>query len=632
MRVRSRLVISLVLLLLAACAPAPATPTLRGPLVPLRSGSPTPNATAVAAATQVAISMTETAAVTDTPTLTLTRTPTNTPTNTPTQTPSNTPTLTPTQTPTPSATPTASATPTPTPTLPPARISIAVGDTLAGEISPQVYEVEYVFSGQENQSVTISMNATGGDLDPLVILSRQDADGNIVKLVENDDASEGNLNALIDNFTLPSTGSYIITATRYEREQGTSTGSFTLSLLPGLALPLVNLDEVLEGSIDDFSPFVLYRFNGTQDQVINIALRRASGDLNPLLILLAPDGREYARNDDEDGEDALINGLRLPATGAYTIIATRYQQALGETQGDFELEVSEGRAADSPLTVLAREITYGATEEGSLGRRNEPYYQIFTFNGRGGDVVTIQLTATSGDLDTTLILTTADGHEVLRNDDDLVTNTFDSALRDVILPRDGSYTIIATRFREAVGESRGDFDLELTLEESADDNSTRLLYALLDTRNSGSRRSDAGGFINYLAGDVLNDNGRDVEVQVLLTFVLPPLPPGTTPQGARLNLNYCNEVGDGWRGFDDLTVYVDPYRNFDNTDTDPTARAQEIDAIGDCESLDISREVTASYDEERPVLQFRLAFDGVQRNNQQDYVLFDPRLEIVLEN
>jgi hypothetical protein len=670
MRLYSRLFTLLLLVLLAGCntSTSQPTPTLQGPIVPTRIIPPT-SEISVDIGTDVAVIATASAqAITDstpidsgnveatltaaggtvgaflTPTdgnrLPVTDTPsavdtaTDIPTNTvrPTVTESATPTITNTPTETLSPTPTDTATPTPTSNGQPTTLSY--GDQVGGEITNAMPELLYTFEGQTGALVTISMTTTSGDLDTYLLLMAPNGE----KVTENDDTSNTNRNSRIEGFRLSTDGTYTIIATRYQRAQGTSTGTFELTLETGAPdeRPLLVLGEPVQGMIDGDNFGVMYRFDGEENQVIDINLNTESGDLNPMVILFAPDGHEYARNDDQSrrNSDALISGIRLPETGSYGVFVTRYQTQFGITTGDYEVWVDEADAADSPLTVLSRNIEYESTEEGSIGD-DLPYYQIFTFAGRAGDVVTIELREANSDLDPLLILSDSQGHEILRNDDNLSDNdTIDSLIENATLPYDGFYTIIATRYEEAEGTSEGEFELELILEESADDNPTRLLYAVLNPYQSGGIRPDNTYYQTpfYAAGDDINDSNRDVEMQTLLTFVLPPLSPDQTIESAELDLRICREIGDGFGGFDDLTIYVDSYDELSSADGEPSSRADEVDTIGDCETVEITDAVRDAYDDDQSILQIRMAFDDVNRNGEPDYVWFDPRLIIILEN
>jgi hypothetical protein len=73
-------------------------------------------------------------------------------------------------------------------------------------------------------------------------------------------------------------------------------------------------------------------------------MSRDSGDLDSQIIVLDADGNEIARDDDVPGQitrDAVIEDLSIPADGTYTIIATRYQENVGLSAGDYSLTLDK---------------------------------------------------------------------------------------------------------------------------------------------------------------------------------------------------------------------------------------------------------------------------------------------------
>ena len=64
------------------------------------------------------------------------------------------------------------------------------------------------------------------------------------------------------------------------------------------------------------------------------------GNLDPYLILLGPNGAEVARNDDraQGNTNSTINQA-LQQNGNYTIVASRFGQTIGGTEGNFELNL-----------------------------------------------------------------------------------------------------------------------------------------------------------------------------------------------------------------------------------------------------------------------------------------------------
>jgi len=104
-------------------------------------------------------------------------------------------------------------------------IPITPGTPLTGSLSNQYYERFYAFEGRSGQVVSIRMSRTGGALDTYLALVAPDG-----REVITDDDGGGGQNSLIGEFTLPQDGTYLIIATRFERDAGTTTGDYTLQL------------------------------------------------------------------------------------------------------------------------------------------------------------------------------------------------------------------------------------------------------------------------------------------------------------------------------------------------------------------------------------------------------------------
>src|SRR6187399_1651496 len=56
----------------------------------------------------------------------------------------------------------------------------------------------------------------------------------------------------------------------------------------------------VEGNINDAAPSVRYRFDASADDSVTISMDTTSGDLDPFLLLYAPDGTLIERNDDRE--------------------------------------------------------------------------------------------------------------------------------------------------------------------------------------------------------------------------------------------------------------------------------------------------------------------------------------------
>lgn len=104
---------------------------------------------------------------------------------------------------------------------------LSTTDTSSGRITNGTYYVAYCLRITTAPiTLTFSLERTSGNLDPYLVIMNADAD----VLAQNDDISSGvNKDSRI-TYTFSRTGIYLIAATRWEGESGTSTGSFTLSV------------------------------------------------------------------------------------------------------------------------------------------------------------------------------------------------------------------------------------------------------------------------------------------------------------------------------------------------------------------------------------------------------------------
>jgi len=105
---------------------------------------------------------------------------------------------------------------------------MSYGQTVSGSITAQQRFVVYSFEGQVGDIVTIGMNAQGGTLDPALYLISPEQ----IQITYNDDVEAGDIpDSLIEQVTLPSTGTYYIIATHYGLNVGGTQGTFNLTLV-----------------------------------------------------------------------------------------------------------------------------------------------------------------------------------------------------------------------------------------------------------------------------------------------------------------------------------------------------------------------------------------------------------------
>jgi len=522
--------------------------------------------------TRVIPSATPTPTLTHTPTETHTPSATNTPMATATDTDTPTPTNTPTYTATPTMSATATATDIPTPTA-------TNSQSPTPDASPTLSATETA-TPEPSKTPTTSPTATP---------------------------------------TLPPTATFVPLNTAV-------LGNLSLSgeLAEG---------QVATGTIDMNHPIAVYHFSGVAGETVTVSMTRTSGDLDSVLLVLDGNGRELARNDDKttDLRDSEIAGLQLPETRTYFVVATRYYGGFGASAGGFDLALTRGTSTSNATTIFAEPIEYGTFGNGAIG--NASVEKVFTFAGTEGDIVSIQMTASSGNLDPALVLSDSFNNLIIRMDDDIANGTVNTFIRRFRLPRTGYYSILATRYQGAQGTTAGDFRLKLTLEAPGTPGESTFRYGILHPFNSGSIRLDGQTFIDFLAGDRLDSAGVEQEFQTLLTFVLPDRE-GLDVTSATLDLGTCVERGGGWATLGELTFYSDPFgelserRDFSR----PTTGAFIVTTLTTCAPVDVTQVVRDAYATGIPYAQFRLTFRNIPMNGAQDEIAFsDPRLMVRLD-
>jgi hypothetical protein len=221
--------------------------------------------------------------------------------------------------------------------------------------------------------------------------------------------------------------------------------------------------DTLTGFISEDVYQIAYSFSGQAGDTIDIRMSRTSGDLDSYISLLDPNGEEIAVNDDDPGglnRNARLQGFTLPVSGLYTIVATRFDQDRGATEGGFTLTLETGETTASGGNTIEPGGSVTGTIDDTIPRIE------YTLTVEDTTVVTILLQHTAGDLDPLLILLDDDGDEIARNDDSAVGETRDSAIENVELAP-GTYTVVATRYQQENGISSGDFTLTVEVADTS---------------------------------------------------------------------------------------------------------------------------------------------------------------------
>jgi hypothetical protein len=233
--------------------------------------------------------------------------------------------------------------------------------------------------------------------------------------------------------------------------------------------------------------------------------------------------------------------------------------------------------------------------------------------------------------DLIVILTDNQGNEIIRNDDNVGedTNFFDGLIREVMLPYDGFYSIVAI-----VVDGPGDYEIELSLIQAGIPGASLPLYAVLNPDYSMSFLEDESELTPYFVGDMGDETG-DLQTLLYMTFHLPPLENADLVDSAILDLSPCFDASassDGFEGLGNLSLYLDAmFASAEEIEIAPSEEALFITFVDDCAGYDVLDIVREAYENDTPILQFHLEYDNVVDNQDLDGAIFpEPRLFITM--
>lgn len=128
--------------------------------------------------------------------------------------------------------------------------------------------------------------------------------------------------------------------------------------ITGLTLtPATTLAQSIpvNGVLTSALPYQVYSFSAQAEDIVSLQMDATSGSLDTQLILVDPNGNIVATNDDsaQGVTNAAISNFAVIVAGEYRVVATRYGQALGGTEGGYTLVLSGAVSAASTGTETA---------------------------------------------------------------------------------------------------------------------------------------------------------------------------------------------------------------------------------------------------------------------------------------
>ncbi len=308
----------------------------------------------------------------------------------------------------------------------------------------------YYLSLTQGQVVNISAKANVSGL-PDTSMVLYGPDGQYV--TDADDVSApSNLDAVIGDDTVATTGTYVAIVTN----KGAGIGAYTFAVTPGTIPPEAQGEPSVVYARDyplslvDASNADL-TFDGALGDVLRIQLTGLSPDVSADLYLFSPFGQTIAYAvTTTKGQSSILNEVQLPYAGRYKLEV----RPTGNGQGIFRID----HLASADLTGGG---AFGDNPTESLpGRIAAPnVFHYYQFTAKAGDTISLAVFSVSktGKLDMGFGLLGPNGRQIVFADDSDSDNPKDPELKDFVILQNGTYTVIVYSFTVATGT----YDIEL---------------------------------------------------------------------------------------------------------------------------------------------------------------------------
>jgi hypothetical protein len=307
---------------------------------------------------------------------------------------------------------------------------LASGGIVKGLIRRQTADI-WTFNGESGRYVTISLSPEQESID--LTLKLLDPGGNVIASIDN--GYDGDLEVLTD-VLLPNDGTYIIEAGEFFNESGPY--QLTLQLADEIQFGgggRIEFAQEITTELSENNDHI-WVFFGTAGQDISIILTSLDDQLDVILELRGPDGRQITVLDEGFAGDAeVLTGLPLSVTGDYVIVV----RGFAGRGGSYSLFLDQG--GESTINFYdAGDLSYGDRQREYL--RNDEAHAWF-FDGQAGDQVSIEVSPLESNLDLDIWLLDPELNEVAIKDEFL---SGESEKIEQILPNAGQYLVLVREF------------------------------------------------------------------------------------------------------------------------------------------------------------------------------------------
>jgi hypothetical protein len=217
--------------------------------------------------------------------------------------------------------------------------------SISARITPDNTLVTWRFTAEQGTDISAVMSRVSGDLIPFLALQNTDEE-----TLERAEAQPGESSVEL-RFTIETSGEYILVATRYDLDAGTTTGDFILSvngatltepINPDLDLPIVadtpaillEPASMMRGNVSDAQSAIFYLTFVEARSTLEVTIQRTSGDLQPQIVLLDLEQNVISRDGVAEGDQYTVT--YEPTRDEWVLVAaTRVDVDAGTTSGNY---------------------------------------------------------------------------------------------------------------------------------------------------------------------------------------------------------------------------------------------------------------------------------------------------------
>lgn len=222
--------------------------------------------------------------------------------------------------------------------------------SIEGNINDAFYSTFYSFDVVAEDEVTIEMNTTSGDLDPFMNLYSPTGD----ILVFNDDVPESGTRNSVITYTADADGQLIVEATRFDGEDGLTSGTYRLTLTiegasqvpvevdplsipPSFAVDFtpIEYDTFSTGFLDTIFDENYYVFGGRQGDFVRVTTSFSASNLNMSVTVRNEDATVISTST-QRLENETVTLATIPEDGWY-LIEVKHESG----EGNFSLFVAQ---------------------------------------------------------------------------------------------------------------------------------------------------------------------------------------------------------------------------------------------------------------------------------------------------